>query len=128
MVQRGIDASERAAPSLQKRWKEHFRGKGIKTPDRQVFYQWLSADKPRITPENLFHLCDCLDVNVRWLVFNEGAMTKPFFPDPELKRLLDAWGAMKTSAAREELLKEASRILAIQGEPSSAYPFKTKTS
>jgi hypothetical protein len=128
MVQRGVDSSEKAVPHLQKRWKDHFKNKGVKTPDRQVFYQWLAADRPRIYPENLFHLSDCLDVSTRWLALNEGPPTKPVFPDLELKKLLDAWGAMKTPAAREALLREAAHILAIQGESSPAHPFRTKIS
>lgn len=128
MTQRGMDTLLRAAPTLQRRWREHFKGKGISTPDRQMFYQWLAADRPRITPENLFRLSDCLDVNARWLALNDGSPTKPLFPDPDLKRLLDAWNAMKGPAAREELLRAAANILAIQGEPSAAHPFRSKTS
>lgn len=127
MTQRGIDVIDRPAPALQKRWRDHFRGTKVSTPDRQMFYQWLKADRARITPENLFCLSDCLDVNAKWLALNTGSPTKPVFPDPEMKSLLDAWEALKTSTARDELQAYANKLLAIQGQPSPAHPFKVKT-
>ena len=124
MTMRGLDPTPAA---LQKAWKAHF---GAKHPvSRQVFYDWFKAKTPKISPANLFCLSDILNVNSRWLcgwqhpVF--GRVDKPFHADEDMKRLLDAYEALRPGF-KEELIQQANKLLALQNEASAAYPFKPK--
>lgn len=96
---------------------------------RQSFYDWLKSEKPKISITHLYGLSDLLSVNARWLSCQDhdvfGQMGKPMFVTPELRRLTDAFHALGPTG-REELIRSANRLLAIQGESSSAYPLTTK--
>ena len=111
---------------LRTKWQEFFRGRReAPVPSRPTFYEWLSATKARISPKNLFLLSDLLDVNARWLDLNQGSMSKPISPDDEIQALVDAWKHLSPTG-REELLKDATKYLRVQGVTSPAYPFNRK--
>jgi hypothetical protein len=117
------DGRDIAVVVLRTKWKDYFKGaKDAPTPSRPAFYDWLGSDKPRISPKNLFLLSDLLNVNARWLATRERGMSKPIYPDDEIQPLIDAWGALNP-AAREELVREANKLLRVQGVPSAANPF-----
>jgi hypothetical protein len=117
------DGRDIAVVVLRTRWKEHFKGiKDVTLPSRPTFYDWLGSDKPKISPRNLFLLSDLLNVNARWLATKDKGMSKPIYPDDEIQPLIDAWGALNP-AAREELVREANKLLRVQGVPSAANPF-----
>lgn len=112
---------------LQRRWIAKY---GKKHPvSRQTFYDWFKSEKPKIAIPSLYALADLLDVNARWLALMPhpelGQMTKPIFLTPDIKMLTDAYLALGPTG-RDELIKQANRLLAIQGETSSAHPFKAK--
>lgn len=110
---------------LMAKWAEFYKGKpSVRTPSRPTFYDWMKHKEPKISPKNLFLLSDVLNVNARWLALNEGSMAKPIFAEMEAQELFDAWDNLGP-AAREELVKEAQKLLRVQGKPTPASPFKT---
>jgi hypothetical protein len=121
------DGRDIAVLVLRSKWAEFFKGKAnAKTPSRPTFYDWLRHKEPKISPKNLFLLSDLLNVNARWLALNQGSMSKPITPDMEIQTVVDAWNNL-SPAAREELVKEAEKLLRVQGTTSAASPFKTST-
>ena len=116
------DGKDIAALVLMDRWEKHFKGRKISVPSRPTFYDWTKHKDPKISPRNLFWLSDLLEVNARWLGFNEGSMAKPMEADEELQPLLDAWRHLK-GPARAKLVREANDLLQVQGITSPAFPF-----
>lgn len=111
---------------LRSKWAEFFKGRSdAKTPSRPTFYDWMKHRDPKISPKNLFLLSDLLNVNARWLALNTGSMAKPITQDMEIQRLVDAWLSLSPTA-REELIKEADKLLRVQGT-SVASPFRTNS-
>lgn len=111
---------------LMRQWNEKYPKHEI---SRTTANEWMGAKKPKITPKNLFMLADLLDVNARWFALmgnaDRDSMTKPKFLDPDLRRVTDAYDAL-LPGFREDLVKEANRLLARQDEASKAHPFKSK--
>jgi hypothetical protein len=119
------DGRDIAVLVLMAKWAEFYKGKSsVRTPSRPTFYDWLKHKEPKIAPRNLFLLSDVLNVNARWLALNEGSMAKPIMAEMEAQELFDAWDNLGP-AAREELIKEAQKLLRVQGTPTPASPFKT---
>lgn len=119
------DGKNIAPVVLRTKWKEFFKGrKDAPLPSRPTFYDWLDSKESRISIKNLYLLSDLLNVNARWLAIREGSMAKPIFPTDEIQPLIDAWNHLG-EAARDELIKEANKLLRVQGTTSPAYPFQT---
>jgi hypothetical protein len=120
------DGRDIAVVVLRSKWIEHYKKQPkVSTPSRPTFYDWLEHKDPKISIRNLFLLSDLLDVNARWLAMNEGSMAKPLMPDMDAQPLFDAWNHLN-AAAREELIKEANKLLRVQGVPSAANPFSNQ--
>lgn len=49
-------------------------------------------------------------------------MTKPFVPDPDIKIVIDAYQALEPDL-RDELTREANKLLRLQGRTSKAKPY-----
>jgi hypothetical protein len=119
------DGRDIAVLVLRDQWEKYFKSKpSVVTPSRPTFYDWLKHKDPKISPRNLFLLSDVLNVNARWLALNEGSMAKPIMAEMEAQELFDAWDNLGP-AAREELIKEAQKLLRVQGTATPASPFKT---
>lgn len=107
---------------LRTRWRETYKGRPA--PSRPTFYDWLKSREAKISIRNLYLLADLLDVSPRWLSIHEGSMAKLISPDDEIQPLFDAWQHLNPNA-RDELIKEANKLLRVQGTTSPAYPFQT---